>query len=395
MIGNTIGRLTRRGLIGGGAALLGVGALPTGASAQAARFRRWEISDPAMPTRVLKTTRPASPRCLQPAAQRPRNRACNAMVHVLDCPHGNWWFLAWHRAYLGWLEATVRELERRRRVRPAVLGLDARRRRVPAAMFADAPWIPTTALSSPTSRGDSRPKFEAERSRQLLRLRCRRPQMAQLTPSARWRCKTTAHVAGRLLPSSRSSTGRAQRGLTATNPDLDAEHQGDGCQERTIRERAADRSCSAGSGSAADPAGFQSAKAADDSGRQPARASWKAGPHDNVHGAMGGGGGAFMRRVPTRRWIRSSSCTTATSTGCGTVWSRRLAALGQVRCCRRAPISPPGGPIEPVPVLQRPPGSSRPAQAKAGDYATTTGPFDYNDDLAGLRRRPGAASQAR
>ena len=32
------------------------------------------------------------------------------MVHVLDCPHGNWWFLPWHRAYLGWFERICREL---------------------------------------------------------------------------------------------------------------------------------------------------------------------------------------------------------------------------------------------------------------------------------------------
>jgi hypothetical protein len=40
----------------------------------------------------------------------PRNWYRNAMVHALDCPHDNWWFLPWHRGYLGWFERTIREL---------------------------------------------------------------------------------------------------------------------------------------------------------------------------------------------------------------------------------------------------------------------------------------------
>jgi tyrosinase len=32
------------------------------------------------------------------------------MVHTLDCPHGNWWLLPWHRGYLGWFEQICREL---------------------------------------------------------------------------------------------------------------------------------------------------------------------------------------------------------------------------------------------------------------------------------------------
>ncbi len=40
----------------------------------------------------------------------PRNWYRNAFIHELDCPHGNWWFLPWHRGYLGWFERTCREL---------------------------------------------------------------------------------------------------------------------------------------------------------------------------------------------------------------------------------------------------------------------------------------------
>ena len=33
-----------------------------------------------------------------------------AFIHALDCPHGNWWFLPWHRGYIGWFEQICREL---------------------------------------------------------------------------------------------------------------------------------------------------------------------------------------------------------------------------------------------------------------------------------------------
>jgi hypothetical protein len=31
-------------------------------------------------------------------------------THFLDCPHGNWWFLPWHRGYLGWFEQIIRDV---------------------------------------------------------------------------------------------------------------------------------------------------------------------------------------------------------------------------------------------------------------------------------------------
>lgn len=40
----------------------------------------------------------------------PRNWYRQALTHLLDCPHGNWWFLPWHRGYLFHFEAICREL---------------------------------------------------------------------------------------------------------------------------------------------------------------------------------------------------------------------------------------------------------------------------------------------
>jgi tyrosinase len=40
----------------------------------------------------------------------PRNWYRQALVHLFDCPHANWWFLPWHRGYLYHFEAICREL---------------------------------------------------------------------------------------------------------------------------------------------------------------------------------------------------------------------------------------------------------------------------------------------
>src|SRR5262245_840946 len=110
MINADLLHLNRRSFVGAGAAALAASALPSPAPAQAARFRRWEITDPAMPANVLASYKAGISKMLSLPPTHSRNWYRNAIVHVLDCPHGNWWFLVWHRAYLGWLEATVREL---------------------------------------------------------------------------------------------------------------------------------------------------------------------------------------------------------------------------------------------------------------------------------------------
>ena len=43
-------------------------------------------------------------------ADHPQNWFRNAFIHILDCPHGNWWFYVWHRGYVGYFEETIRSL---------------------------------------------------------------------------------------------------------------------------------------------------------------------------------------------------------------------------------------------------------------------------------------------
>jgi len=63
-----------------------------------------------MPPRVLASYKTGISNMLDLPATDPRNWYRNAFVHIFGCPHQNWWFLAWHRAYLGWLEVTLRDL---------------------------------------------------------------------------------------------------------------------------------------------------------------------------------------------------------------------------------------------------------------------------------------------
>ena len=107
-----IPHVSRRQLLGG-VALLSVGAAWPDRSAVAApapKYRRLNISDPATPSRVIDSYKRAIRAMLALPPEDPRNWYRHALVHALDCPHGNWWFLPWHRAYLGWFERTCREL---------------------------------------------------------------------------------------------------------------------------------------------------------------------------------------------------------------------------------------------------------------------------------------------
>ncbi|MDU8909659.1 tyrosinase family protein [Aestuariicoccus sp. MJ-SS9] len=38
----------------------------------------------------------------------PHNWYRNAFIHLLDCPHGNWWFFVWHRPFLAYFEHKIR-----------------------------------------------------------------------------------------------------------------------------------------------------------------------------------------------------------------------------------------------------------------------------------------------
>ena len=104
---------SRRGFLAAG----GAAVLATGLTARRREVRaqppgtivRMNLSDPAA-AKNLQSYQAAVGAMLKLPAADPRNWYRNAFVHLLDCPHGNWWFLPWHRGYLGWFEQTCRQL---------------------------------------------------------------------------------------------------------------------------------------------------------------------------------------------------------------------------------------------------------------------------------------------
>ncbi|KLU35670.1 hypothetical protein AB595_17020 [Massilia sp. WF1] len=79
-------------------------------AARPARYRRYNASGSKTGARMLQSYAKAVRAMLALPPEDPRNWYRHAMVHTLDCPHGNWWLLPWHRGYLGWFEQICREL---------------------------------------------------------------------------------------------------------------------------------------------------------------------------------------------------------------------------------------------------------------------------------------------
>lgn len=76
---------------------------------QTAKYIRVDVSSDAG-NKMLDSYNKAVGIMLQLPPENPLNWYRLTLVHVLDCPHGNWWFLPWHRGYLGWFEKAVRKL---------------------------------------------------------------------------------------------------------------------------------------------------------------------------------------------------------------------------------------------------------------------------------------------
>lgn len=274
--------LTRRSLLGTGAALVAANALPSGALAQGAKYRRWEITDPAMPPRVLDSYKKGISAMLGLPPTDPRNWYRNAFVHVFDCPHQNWWFLAWHRAYLGWLERTLRDLSGDNDF--ALPYWDwTKTPKVPAAMF-DGVLDPNNAGFVPTFN-----QFKAQFEAPVAAL------YGTFSPAQSNVLSQRGVGSPADFWTSAASMFFEQpdaRGLTAANPDLDPVTK-IAVSMATVTN-ALRTPMFAGSAAGPDPAGFDSAQASNHN--EGTREGILEGqPHDNVHGAMGGPGGlAFM-----------------------------------------------------------------------------------------------------
>jgi tyrosinase len=99
----------RRWLKSCGAALLAA-QMPFARSAAApAKYRRYNVAS-AEGQKALKSYAAGVEAMMKLPATDPRNWFRTAFIHLMDCPHGNWWFYVWHRGYIGFVERTIRDL---------------------------------------------------------------------------------------------------------------------------------------------------------------------------------------------------------------------------------------------------------------------------------------------
>ena len=104
--------VSRRRFLAMAAASVAASAIPASRleAQPSAKYLRRNLAAHGFPAKVLTSYAAAITAMLKLPPSDPRNWYRNAFVHTLDCPHGNWWFPAWHRGYLGWFERTCRDL---------------------------------------------------------------------------------------------------------------------------------------------------------------------------------------------------------------------------------------------------------------------------------------------
>lgn len=83
--------------------------LPRVAAQSAAKYTRYNVTSPGGKTALASYAKGIEAMLKLPATD-PQNWFRNAFLHLMDCPHGNWWFYVWHRGYVGYIEQTIRRL---------------------------------------------------------------------------------------------------------------------------------------------------------------------------------------------------------------------------------------------------------------------------------------------
>jgi tyrosinase len=100
---------TRRDFLATAAIAAGAAALPFAPARAAAKYTRYNVTSPEG-QKMLASYAKGVEAMLKLPADNPQNWFRNAFIHLMDCPHGNWWFYVWHRGYLGNFERTIRAL---------------------------------------------------------------------------------------------------------------------------------------------------------------------------------------------------------------------------------------------------------------------------------------------
>jgi tyrosinase len=102
---------TRRTFLKTSVAAAGVAALPRhfALARPTAKYRRYNVTSP-QGQKALASYAKGVQAMLNLPPDHAQNWFRNAFIHLMDCPHGNWWFYVWHRGFLGYFEQTIRNL---------------------------------------------------------------------------------------------------------------------------------------------------------------------------------------------------------------------------------------------------------------------------------------------
>lgn len=115
---NTTFIFSRRYFLKSSIAMTGIVAMPFGytgnqtlpsSSVSEAKYTRYNVMSEGG-KKALRSYAKGIEAMLNLSADHPQNWFRNAFIHLMDCPHGNWWFYVWHRGYLGYFEQTIRNL---------------------------------------------------------------------------------------------------------------------------------------------------------------------------------------------------------------------------------------------------------------------------------------------
>ncbi len=289
--------IQRRTLLAAGAAAPLLALAGPGLTRQTVVGTRPKVAGSARPAALEDYKRAIAAMLALPASD-PRNWYRQALIHIMDCPHRNWWFLPWHRGYLARFEQICAEMCGN----PGF--------RLPYWDYTESATVPDAFFDAgldPSGAG-----FRTDRDALMAEL------LAGLTPW--WNAAdagTKTELAKRSLnrPEDVIDTAtrawRTRRKPTRLAPDLD-------------RPTASMVSAETISAAIRTPTFTSFASAAAGSHHDMAQSGLlESGPHDNIHIGTGGFMGAFMSPVDPLFWLHHANLDRLWD-----IWQRRQSGAG-------------------------------------------------------------------
>jgi len=151
---------------------------------------RRSVSTMALNDPILESYRKAVAAMKALPSNDPRNWTSQSNIHLNHCPHGNWYFLPWHRAYLVAFERICRQLSGNHSFA------------LPYWDWTTNPQLPA-AFASPTHNGQPNPLYDNTRSSQTVTISSTYVGPAKMTAVY---TETSYEVFGSSRPTGQNST---------------------------------------------------------------------------------------------------------------------------------------------------------------------------------------------